>query len=316
MPLEYRPLLPAFDNGSAASSTTPAPKMSAEAPKRKRAGVAVACDLCRSRKTRLMVNNPILYPAIHSLSERNIVESHLLRPVSSARTEPDGHLSAEDSSNIPETTHNIGIDNPEIDSDSIIRHFRPPFSQAISARQESTLCDERLNDLDISFWTPVPIPNGLAAKVISLYLVTDHPLLGIFEPGQFIADLVNHKQISCSSFLVNTLLYWGCMYSAIEKEANNYAEQLSAEAVRLWTIEKNFDSILTMISVQMLSLAFMGNGKDHNVVVYQIESVKMGARLGLLGVDEETAASKLAKIPYERMNAYSFAAWGVFNWAM
>ncbi|KAF3022599.1 hypothetical protein E8E14_013659 [Neopestalotiopsis sp. 37M] len=190
----------------------------------------------------------------------------------------------------------LKIDNPEYDADSAIRRFRQPESQINLAEDKAKLCDERLSDLDISFWTTVPIPNSLAAKVISLYLVTDHPLLGTFEPRKFVADLQ--------------------MYSAIEKEANDYAQQLSAEAVRLWTAEKSSDSILTMIGAQMLSLAYMGNGKDHDVVVYQIESVRMGIRLGLLGVDEKTAASKLAHVMDEELNAYSFAAWGVFNWAM
>ncbi|KAM0816674.1 hypothetical protein AB5N19_02476 [Seiridium cardinale] len=408
MPREYRSLLPAPDNGSAADPTAPAPEMSAkEVPKRKRIGVAVACNLCRSKKTRcdgarpvcglcqkrgavkcsysdkrdandetreimellksepesvaidilkilrsnhdpttvlslvsarhggkqehppsslglgaptpqsypmeteLVAKNPILYPVMHSLFKPTLMQSHLLRSVSSP-TDP-----AVQPGNAPDTTHSIGADNPEIDSDSAIRRFRRPLSQADLTKHGSTLCDERLHDLDISFWTTVPIPNNLAAKVISLYLVTDHPLLGTFEPRQFIADLVNHGQTSCSHFLANTLLYWGCqMYSAIEKEANEYAQQLSAEAVHLWTIEKNCDSILTMIGAQMLSLAYMGNGKDHDVLVYQIESVRMGARLGLLGVDEDTAAVKLAELSEEKLKAYSFAAWGVFNWAM
>ncbi|KAK6072659.1 zinc finger protein [Seiridium cupressi] len=101
--------------------------------------------------------------------------------------------------------------------------------------------------------------------------------------------------------------------AAIEKEANEYAQQFSAEAVHLWTIKKNHDSILTIISAQILSLAYMGNGKDHDVLVYQVESVRMGARLGLLGVNEDTAALKLAELSDKKLNAYSFAAWGVFN---
>ncbi|KAK6085299.1 hypothetical protein SCUP234_02847 [Seiridium cupressi] len=91
--------------------------------------------------------------------------------------------------------------------------------------------------------------------------------------------------------------------AAIEKEANEYAQQFSAEAVHLWTIKKNHDSILTIISAQILSLAYMGNGKDHDVLVYQVESVRMGARLGLLGVNEDTAALKLAELSDKKLNA-------------
>ena len=41
------------------------------------------------------------------------------------------------------------------------------------------LCDPRLHALDVAQWTSVDIASDLAAKCISLYLTTDHPL---FEP--------------------------------------------------------------------------------------------------------------------------------------
>ncbi|KAK6076276.1 zinc finger protein, partial [Seiridium cupressi] len=179
----------------------------------------------------LVVKNPTLYPVMHSLSISSLVQSQLFRSAHLVPTEPRDQQSPAGSSNTPGADHAQELDTPGYDFDSAIRRFRHPKSQVNLVRDRTTLCDERLSDLDISFWTTVPIPNRLAAKVISLYLVTDHPLLGTFEPGQFVADLVNHRLTSCSHFLVNTLLYWGCqMYSAIEKETNDYAQQLSAEA--------------------------------------------------------------------------------------
>ncbi|KAL9948678.1 hypothetical protein ACHAP6_006005 [Verticillium nonalfalfae] len=44
------------------------------------------------------------------------------------------------------------------------------------------ICDERLHRLDMSFWTDIPLSNEFATNVISLYLRTDHPLLGMFDP--------------------------------------------------------------------------------------------------------------------------------------
>ena len=75
----------------------------------------------------------------------------------------------------------------------------------------SDYCDTRLHELDISFWTSVPISNEFAANVISLYLETDHPLLGIFDPALFISDLVTWKLQFCSRLLVNAILYWACV---------------------------------------------------------------------------------------------------------
>lgn len=88
--------------------------------------------------------------------------------------------------------------------------------QSTSARIEdrnsvdsvSDFCDPRLSKLDIQVWTKVPIPSELAARTISLYLETDHPLLGFFEPDQFLSDLIEGKTKHCSSLLVNSLLYW------------------------------------------------------------------------------------------------------------
>ena len=73
------------------------------------------------------------------------------------------------------------------------------------------LCDERLLQLDIAFWTRIPIESRRAAYVISLYLETDHPLLGSFDPEAFIEDLVQCRKARCSSFLVNILLFSGCV---------------------------------------------------------------------------------------------------------
>lgn len=105
-------------------------------------------------------------------------------------------------------------------------------------------------------------------------------------------------------------------YSAVHKGANEYSQPLCKEAERLWSTVKDHDSILNMIGAQMLSLAYMGNGKDHDVFVYLAESIRMGMRLGLFGLDDNAAAAKLSEIPEAMKHAYSFAAWGVFNWSM
>lgn len=73
------------------------------------------------------------------------------------------------------------------------------------------LCDERLKKLNIGFWTSVDIPSDAAAKVISLYLETDHPLIGPFDPDLFLADLVDCRTDHCSEILVSAIMYWGCV---------------------------------------------------------------------------------------------------------
>lgn len=79
----------------------------------------------------------------------------------------------------------------------------------------SDFCDPRLAKLDIHLWTKVPISSELAARTISLYLETDHPLLSFFEPDQFLSDLIEGKTKYCSSLLVNSLLYWASVSIAL-----------------------------------------------------------------------------------------------------
>lgn len=83
--------------------------------------------------------------------------------------------------------------------------------EKIVLNQTVALCDPRLSKLNIAEWTKVPITSEVAAHAISLYLETDHPLLGFFEPDLFIADLIDGRTEYCSSLLVNSLLYWACV---------------------------------------------------------------------------------------------------------
>jgi hypothetical protein len=88
-------------------------------------------------------------------------------------------------------------------------------------QEPKQLCDSRLRNLRISRWTDVEIDDALAARCISLYLETDHPLLGYFDSDLFISDLAPAQQGArddrqrayqhCSPLLVNALLYWACV---------------------------------------------------------------------------------------------------------
>lgn len=103
-------------------------------------------------------------------------------------------------------------DDAQIDNDSAAASFRAQQSPTNrSPRWNDGLCDARLKSLRVRHWTRVPIPDEAAARVISMYLETDHPLLGMFDPDRFICDLVDQHQQSCSALVVNALLYWGCV---------------------------------------------------------------------------------------------------------
>lgn len=103
------------------------------------------------------------------------------------------------------------VEADHVGTDSAVHPFRAPIAFVHPHKTSVVLCDDRLRSLDITFWTKVPIASDFAARIISLYLETDHPLLGTFDPGAFVSDLVDHQTKSCSSFVVNALLYWGCV---------------------------------------------------------------------------------------------------------
>ena len=70
---------------------------------------------------------------------------------------------------------------------------------------------DELRDLKLDQWSRVPIDRMLAASAISLYLSSEHPLFGYFDPRFFIMDLQAGRQRFCSSLLVNALLCRACV---------------------------------------------------------------------------------------------------------
>ena len=128
-----------------------------------------------------------------------------VRSSSQVKTTPDGPTTSQER---------------EVDLRSTLTH---PISQIISPSASAselseeipggiatlpslTLCDERLLRLEISNWTDVMVTNEQAARAISVYLETDHPILGLFDADLFLEDLVNTRPNFCSRLLVSSLL--------------------------------------------------------------------------------------------------------------
>ncbi|KAK4077779.1 transcriptional regulator family: Fungal Specific TF [Trichoderma aggressivum f. europaeum] len=183
------------------------------------------------------------------------------------------------------------------------------------AEPEPPLCDSRLAQLDISSWTNVIISNEYAARAISLYLETDHPLLGFFEPNSFVSSLTAGKTDYCSSMLVNALLYWACqLKNAQDPDGGSLALRFCTEAESLWESQRSYDSILNLAAVQFLSLGYLGQGRDHVVLEYLNEASQMAVRMGLLGVGANHKQQKIELMPEPEKTAQLYAAWGSFNW--
>lgn len=98
--------------------------------------------------------------------------------------------------------------SPYYKADQFSAHHSTAIKRPISTFRP---CDERLEELNMSFWTSVSISDDVAVKIISLYLETDHPLLGTFEPDLFVDDLTSCRLRHCSPLLVSAIMYWGCV---------------------------------------------------------------------------------------------------------
>ncbi|KAG5917887.1 hypothetical protein E4U61_002233 [Claviceps capensis] len=182
-----------------------------------------------------------------------------------------------------------------------------------------TLCDPRLSKLNIRHWTSVDISDDLAAKCISLYLQTDHPLLGHFDPELFVSSLISKEHEYCSSLLINAMLYWACqMYSAIDPQTDGLATAFCVEAEILWTAERELghDSTLTLAAAEFLCMGYLGQGRDHAVLTYLAEATGMAGRMGLFS-SEAQGSSETRTFPHltgAAKAAHMYAAWGIFNW--
>ncbi|KAK8048478.1 hypothetical protein PG994_010208 [Apiospora phragmitis] len=179
----------------------------------------------------------------------------------------------------------------------------PFLSPAMDHVRNPSLCDSRLHQLRMNYWTRVPISDELAARVISSYLVRGHPMLRLFDADLFVTDLVERRLRFCTPFLLSALMFFAChLYAAIDPSTVAIAHAFYTEAEMLWTSERASDSIATVAEIgSPLSLAMRGK--------------LMARRLKLFGVVHSAKnASHFAKLSLEWKKATAHTAWGVYNW--
>ncbi|KAI1808703.1 hypothetical protein F4811DRAFT_500426 [Daldinia bambusicola] len=238
----------------------------------------------------LMANHSKAYHALRRINPSALAKSDLLRP-------------------IRPSMNDFRMDSPP---PAGVTWEGRHFPLLIRPGEEVSYCDERLRNLQVGFWTDIPISNNVAARVIDIYMTTDHPLLGLFSSDLFITDLVNHQERFCSRLLFHALMYLGCqMYSAFDKDAMQFANNFFVEAEKLWEEEQG--SCTAVAGAVLLSMSLIGNSRDHAVLSYAKKAMQMGRKLGLFDTTEETA-SKIGEMSGEDMTTRCYAAWGTFNW--
>lgn len=109
---------------------------------------------------------------------------------------------------------NDGVDS-KLFSSNTVSPFREGTEGVESiitgSSQHLQYCDARLSNLDVKYWTTIPIHDELAARAISNYLENYHPLTGFFDADLFLTGLNDRNPEYCTAFLFNALLCQACV---------------------------------------------------------------------------------------------------------
>ncbi|KAI0887150.1 uncharacterized protein GGS22DRAFT_105219 [Annulohypoxylon maeteangense] len=180
-----------------------------------------------------------------------------------------------------------------------------------------TYVDDRLKAVNFQKWTGVPIPNELAATLVSLYLEIDHPWCPLFDSDLFLNDCVQGNIHFCSSLLVNALLGWACQsYSMLKPEAREFIVAFETEAERLWHIDKLKNMLTVVAASQLLTSISACRGRDEFANECLEEGIQMGKRMGLFGVpSEKSSASSWLDHHKDWIRAACHTSWGIFSCA-
>jgi hypothetical protein len=178
------------------------------------------------------------------------------------------------------------------------------------------LCDDRLRQVNIKYWTRIPISNQDAAHLISLYLQTTHSMLGLFDADLFISDLIDQKFQFCSVLLVNSLLSWSCQsFTAFDILFNGLGEEFFTEAQKLYQTERNTDCLTTVSALYLLSIACTVRGRTSLSSEFGKEGREMATRMNLFNAKDLSLMP--TSDPSSRLEqATAHVAWGSFNFEM
>ncbi|KAF2996041.1 hypothetical protein E8E13_002873 [Curvularia kusanoi] len=168
--------------------------------------------------------------------------------------------------------------------------------------------------LQAEYWTSVSVTNRYVAGALSTYLVTDHPMLRLFDTEAFLNELLQKKSEFCSAFLVNSLLALASQsYSRTDPSAASKSLEFEQEARMLWRADAD-DSLPNLAGLVLLYIAMANNGTGgQGAVSYLFEAVEMAKRLQLFGVHDRITSSDQLQLTEQAQYAFRQTAWGVFN---
>ncbi|KAJ3960942.1 hypothetical protein N0V92_002362 [Colletotrichum tropicale] len=264
----------------------------------------------------LMRDYPTAYPISANAPRFSSPESTDSRPSKMRRiTEAsDSASSSPEPSTVFSNVSVAGSSSGETSNDSMVL---PSSTSSVfsveSIRPPPIQTDPRLKDLDITHWTAVSIPSDVAANVISLYLETDHAILGLFDTELFVHDLTHYEYQFCSPLLVSALLAFACQaYAAYDPAASGWSHEFQAEADRLWRADRE-DSLTTVAALAFLIQSVGCNGDGELDVQYIKDTAAMAKRMKLFGTPDSCTTEDLGRLSEEDARAKAQVAWGVFS---
>ncbi|KAJ4387481.1 hypothetical protein N0V93_008073 [Gnomoniopsis smithogilvyi] len=251
----------------------------------------------------LMIRHPLLYPVV-SPETNNILSVASAAQLSSlGRRDP-----AKDLSSLLQPTGHVEPSKSPI----------PTSDQRSPSPNHSDLCDARLALFDVRNWLQVPVRSEFAARAISFYLVTEHPVLGLFDVDLFLDDLVARRTDFCSPLLLCAVLSVACQgYTAIDPEAASFSHDFFVEAERLYSEEKTggpqYESaVMTIAAARLLCGAATGHGWVRIASRYVLDGLQMAHENGLLSVPRRDGARLWLDGNVNNVRAAAYAAWGTF----
>lgn len=109
------------------------------------------------------------------------------------------------------------------------------------------------------------------------------------------------------------------MYSAVEPHTDELTPLFCQEAELLWNRERSHgnDTAMNLAAAVFLSLGYLGQGRDHAVLMYLAEATEMGTRMSFFGTQGQSSTDNLAGLNINVAEAgEGYTAWGVFNWTV
>ncbi|KAG5933156.1 hypothetical protein E4U53_001076, partial [Claviceps sorghi] len=232
------------------------------------------------------------------------------------------------SSRTPSVVSGRPLDTSQSRPSSSTSSTSVPDTETLEASEPYKLCDPRLANLEIKFWTSVAIPNSLAASAISLYLESDHQMLGVFDADLFLTDLVEQRLEHCSPFLVSAVLCYACQaYNRHDPRSMSYVSQLLQEGTTLWQSERNltrnhislssssiYEPITSLAATMLMSMACQIYGRGEAGSDFLRAARQLATELELFDiVPESDRIERLGKRSESWYRSASHAAWGTYN---